>query len=318
MKVLITGGAGFIGSNLAERLLGEGHGVTIADNLDGYYSPELKRANLAEVARHGAFEFDELDICDPEAAAESVRRASPDAIVHLAARVGVRPSLDDPLLYERVNVQGTIAMLEAARHAGVRKFLLASSSSVYGSANRVPFSEADTVTLPMSPYAATKLAAEKMCAVYSHLYGLNVTCLRFFTVYGPRQRPDLAIHKFTALIDTGRPVPFYGDGTSSRDYTYVDDTVSGIVAAIGYDAEPFSVFNLGNSTPVSLAVMVRTIEAALGRKAILERLPAQMGDMPVTCADVTPARKCLGYAPATPFATGVARFVEWYRRKSGR
>lgn len=314
MRVLITGGAGFIGSNLAGRLLGAGHRLAIADNLDDFYDPGLKRANLGEVARHGAFEFDEVDICDPAAAAGIVGRSRPDAIVHLAARVGVRPSLDEPLLYERVNVQGTISMLEAARRAGVPKVVLASSSSVYGNSSRVPFSETDTSALPVSPYGATKLAAEKMCAVYAHLYGISITCLRFFTVYGPRQRPDLAIRKFTALIDAGRPVPFYGDGTTSRDYTYVDDTVSGIVSAIGYRGEPFSVFNLGNSTPVTLAEMVRTIEEALGKKAVLERLPAQMGDMPVTCADVTRAREHLGFAPETPFAKGVSGFVEWYRR----
>lgn len=315
MNVLITGGAGFIGSNLAIRMLDDGHRVTIADCLDSYYSPVDKRANLAAVSGHGPFDFHECDICAPDAADGVVRQAAPDAIVHLAARVGVRPSLDQPLLYEQVNVQGTIAMLEAARKAGVSKFVLASSSSVYGSANRVPFSEADTVNLPMSPYAATKLAAEKMCIVYAHLYGINITCLRFFTVYGPRQRPDLAIRKFTGLIDRGLPVPFYGAGDTSRDYTYVDDIVTGIVAAIGYRAEPFSVFNLGNSTPVTLTEMVGTIEEALGRKAVLERLPAQMGDMPVTYADISRARDCLGYTPATTFADGIARFVEWYKRK---
>lgn len=315
MKVLITGGAGFIGSNLAARLLDEGHHVTIADSLDDYYSPEAKRANLAAVAEHGSFDFHECDICGEDTAGGIVRQAPPEAIVHLAARVGVRPSLDHPLLYERVNVQGTIAMLEAARKAGVPKFILASSSSVYGNTNRVPFSEDDTVNLPMSPYAATKLAAEKMCIVYAHLYGINITCLRFFTVYGPRQRPDLAIRKFTGLIDRGLPVPFYGTGETSRDYTYVDDTVTGIMAAIGYRAEPFSVFNLGNSVPVTLAEMVHTIEDALGKRAILERLPAQMGDMPVTYADISRARECLGYTPATPFAEGVSRFIEWYRRR---
>ena len=313
MRILVTGGAGFIGSHLAERLLRDGHQVAIADCLDTFYSPDLKRANLAEVARRGDFSFHESDVCDVEAAVAVVRREAPDAIVHLAARVGVRPSIEQPLLYERVNVQGTIAMLEAARLAGVGKFILASSSSVYGSANRVPFSEADTVNLPVSPYAATKLAAEKMCIVYSQLYGINITCLRFFTVYGPRQRPDLAIRKFAGLIESGQPVPFYGDGNTSRDYTYIDDIVAGIAAAIAYRDEPFSVFNLGNSTPVTLAAMVRTIEEALGKKAVLDRLPAQMGDMAMTYADIGRARQCLGYSPETPFAEGVARFVRWMR-----
>lgn len=315
MKVLITGGAGFIGSNLAARLLSEGHRVAIIDCLDDYYSPVLKRENLAEIAKQGSFSFHELDIRDADAVAETVRQEAPGAIVHLAARVGVRPSIEQPLLYESVNVQGTISMLEAARRAGTGKFVLASSSSVYGSANRVPFSEADTVNLPMSPYAATKLAAEKMCIVYAHLYAMSITCLRFFTVYGPRQRPDLAIRKFAELIEAGKPVPFYGAGDSSRDYTYAGDIVSGIIAAIGYRAESFSVFNLGNSTPVTLAEMVRTIEQALGKKAILERLPAQKGDMPVTFADITRAREALGYAPSTPFGEGVFRFVDWLRKR---
>lgn len=318
MKVLITGGAGFIGSSLADRLLNDGHCITILDNLDGFYSLERKRANLNSVALRGAFELFEKDVRDANEVAHIVRRVLPDVIVHLAGRAGVRPSIREPLLYVQVNVHGTTSILEAACQAGIPKFVFASSSAVYGSSSALPFVEADTATLPMSPYGATKLAAEKMCIAYSQLYALNITCLRFFTVYGPRQRPDLAIYKFTELIEAGLPVPIYGAGRSSRDYTYSEDIVSGINAAIHYEAEPFSVFNLGNSAPVPLIEMVQTLEEVLGKRATLQWLPEELGDMPATYADISKAQQDLGYRTKTPFPEGVAKFVDWYRREVSR
>lgn len=313
-RVLVTGGAGFIGSHLCQRLVAQGDEVTILDELNDYYSPALKQENLAAVLDTGAVRFFRHDICDAERVERIFQEVRPEAVIHLAARAGVRPSLEQPLLYARVNVEGTTALLEASRKAGVRKFVFASSSSVYGVANRVPFSEEDLTNLPVSPYAATKLAGEKICYTYSHLYGISVVCLRFFTVYGPRQRPDLAIRKFTESIDAGRPIPFFGDGASGRDYTFIEDTVQGILAALDYGCS-YDIFNLGNSHPVSLSAMVETIEAALGQKAIIQRLPEQPGDVPITYADISKAERLLGYSPKTPFATGIERFVEWYRRR---
>jgi len=312
MAILVTGGAGFIGSHLSERLLREGHEITIVDELNDFYSPERKRANLECVRQAGPVEFHEADIGDEEAIFAIGRSRRFEAIVHLAARAGVRPSLDDPLLYERANVRGTTVLLEMARRLAIPKFVFASSSSIYGVANRVPFSEEDTQNLPISPYAATKLAGEKICYTYSHLFGIRAICLRFFTVYGPRQRPDLAIHKFTRLIDEGRPIPVFGDGTSGRDYTYCDDTVSGILAALRHDCA-YDIFNLGNSHPVSLNEMIATLEEAIGKKALIERLPDQPGDVPITFADISKAERILGYAPRTPFAEGIRSFVAWYR-----
>ncbi len=312
MKIFLTGGAGFIGSHLAERLLGDGHGLAIVDDLNDFYSPEMKRANLEAIGRAGAFEFQEADIRDTARMAQSMAAFRPDAVVHLAARAGVRPSLDDPLLYEDVNVRATIGLLEACRANGSPKFVFASSSSIYGVANTVPFREDDYRNLPISPYGATKLAGERIAFTYSHLYGLRVVCLRFFTVYGPRQRPDLAIRKFTEKIARGEPIPVFGDGSSGRDYTYVDDTVAGIVAALSHDCA-YDVFNLGNSHPVTLAEMIRTIESRVGRKAAIDRRPDQPGDVPITYADIAKARRVLGYDPRTPFEEGVGRFVDWWR-----
>jgi UDP-glucuronate 4-epimerase len=238
----------------------------------------------------------------------------PEAVVHLAARAGVRPSVADPLLYESVNVGGTVTLLEACRQFGVRKFVFASSSSVYGATDRLPFREDDGSNLPVSPYAATKIAGEKFCYTYSHLYDIRTVCLRFFTVYGPRQRPDLAIRKFVEMIDLGRPVPMFGDGSSGRDYTYIDDIVAGIRAALLLDC-PYDIFNLGNSNPVDLLTLIRTLEDALQKKAILQRLELQPGDVPFTYADIGKARRQLGFEPATPFAEGIRRFVAWYRRR---
>jgi UDP-glucuronate 4-epimerase len=313
VKILITGGAGFIGSHLAERLLAAGHSLLIIDDLNDFYAPEMKEQNLAAIRQKGHFVFHGADIRCVERMLEIVQQARPQAIVHLAARAGVRPSLEQPLLYEEVNVRGTMALLEAARIAEVRKFVFASSSSIYGLANQAPFRENDHDVMPISPYAATKIAGEKLCYTYSYLYGISVVCLRFFTVYGPRQRPDLAIRKFTEMIDCGLPIPVFGDGSTGRDYTYVDDIVNGIVAALHYSCS-FDVFNLGNSHPIGLSRMISAIESALGIKAVLRHLPEQPGDVPLTYADITKAARLLNYHPVISFEEGVERFVEWYRR----
>lgn len=311
-KILITGGAGFIGSHLAELLLAGGHEVAIIDNLNDFYSPERKRANLAEIVAAGPARFDEADICDIPRVNQIFRKFRPDTVIHLAARAGVRPSLEQPLLYERVNVNGTMVLLEACRQYGVGKLVFASSSSIYGLANKVPFTEDDMASLPISPYAATKIAGEKICYTYSHLYRIQTVCLRFFTVYGPRQRPDLAIRKFTEMIDRGDPIPVFGDGSSGRDYTYVEDIIQGVLAAAKLDS-PYDVFNLGNASPVNLNELIQTIEAAVGKKAKLQRLPMQPGDVPITYADISKAQRILGYAPKTPFSKGIEKFVHWYR-----
>jgi UDP-glucuronate 4-epimerase len=310
MRILLTGGAGFIGSHLAERLLRQDHTLEIIDDLNDYYSPVLKRGNLDQIRRAGQYRFHQTDIRDIEAVGGIVAAFEPEAIVHLAARAGVRPSLEQPLLYEQVNVAATIGLLEAARAHGCGKIVFASSSSIYGIANQVPFREDDTNNLPISPYAATKLAGEKICFTYSHLYGLNIVCLRFFTVFGPRQRPDLAIRKFVERIRLGQPIPVFGDGSAGRDYTFVDDTVDGIVRALHHDTR-YDVFNLGNSHPVSLSGMIAAIEEAVGRKAVIDRQPLQPGDVPITYADIGKARRLLGYDPATPFRDGIAAFVAW-------
>ena len=314
MNILVTGGAGFIGSHLSERLLRDGHSVTIVDDLNGFYSPNTKRANLAAVRLAGPITFHETDICDEERIFAIGSGQKFDAIIHLAARAGVRPSLEQPLLYEQVNVRGTMVLLEMARRCGVGKFVFASSSSIYGIANRVPFSESDAENQPISPYAATKIAGEKICFTYSHLYSIRTTCLRFFTVYGPRQRPDLAIHKFADLIERGKPIPKFGDGTRGRDYTFCRDIVNGIVASLHYDCG-FEVFNLGNSHPVDLNTLIRTLECSLGKKAVVEAHPDQPGDVPITYADISKAQRLLGYAPQTSFQQGIDEFVLWYRRR---
>ncbi|MBA3975851.1 MAG: epimerase [Candidatus Solibacter sp.] len=316
MRILVTGGAGFIGSHLCERLIGDGHEIAIIDDLNDYYAPELKRQNLETVSKAGGVRFVEGDICDERRVGELCEGFRPEAIVHIAARAGVRPSLERPLLYERVNVGGTAVLLEAARKAGCGKFILASSSSIYGVANRVPFSEEDTSNHPISPYAASKLGAEKFCYAYSHLYGMKTICLRFFTVYGPRQRPDLAIRKFMERIEAGVAIPVFGDGSMGRDYTFVADTVSGIVGALGLDAA-YEVINLGNSHPVGLMEMIRTIERVLGKEAIIDWKPEQPGDVPITFADISKAKRMLGYAPSTPFEEGIRRQAEWMRLAAG-
>ncbi len=313
MRILVTGGAGFIGSHLGERLLSDGHSLAIVDDLNDFYSPAVKRANLDAVYRAGRVTFHEADICDQEKMFNIGREFKPDAIVHLAARAGVRPSLEDPLLYERTNVRGTVVLLEMARQVGVPKFVFASSSSIYGVADKVPFREDDALNLPISPYAATKIAGEKICFTYAHLYNIRVVCLRLFTVYGPRQRPDLAIHKFTRLITQGQPIPVFGNGSSGRDYTFYSDVVDGVVAALHYDCQ-FDVFNLGNSHPVDLKTLVRTLEVSLGREATIQRLPNQPGDVPITYADISKAQRLLGYSPRVLFNEGIAEFVAWFRQ----
>ena len=311
MHVVVTGAAGFIGSHLCEALLARGCRVTGIDNFDAFYDPWIKRANIAACEAHEQFRLIEADIRDEQAMGIALGRG-PNAIVHLAARAGVRPSIEQPVLYQDVNVRGTCVLLEAARQAGVRRFIFGSSSSVYGNAEKVPFSESDNVDCPISPYAATKKAGELLAYTYHHLYDVNVTCLRFFTVYGPRQRPDLAIHKFARLILAGRPVPMFGDGGMMRDYTYVDDIVAGVIAALER-ADGYRIYNLGNSSPVGLRELIELIQQAVGRKAVVERLPEQPGDVQRTFADISRARAELGFEPRTDFRTGLANFAAWLR-----
>ncbi len=312
MAILVTGGAGFIGSHVVDRLAERGEQVVCLDNLNDYYSPDVKRDNVAAALESGRMELTEGDIRDAELCREAVSRGDVRAVVHLAARAGVRPSIEQPDLYEEVNCLGTINLLEAARRFGVDKFVFGSSSSVYGVNSKVPFSEDDPVERPISPYAATKRAGELMCHVYHHLYGLPIVALRFFTVYGPRQRPDLAIHKFARLIEAGEPIPVYGDGTSRRDYTYVSDVVDGVVAALDRPLE-FEIINLGNSDPVELGTLIGLIEEALDKEARINRLPDQPGDVPVTYADISKARRLLGYEPRFPIRQGLRQFVQWMR-----
>jgi UDP-glucuronate 4-epimerase len=318
-RVLLTGGAGFIGSHIAEALLRQGTELTIVDSLDEFYPSAWKRSNLQEILRTGNYEFEEVDICDFEVLRDVVRRAKPEIIIHLAARAGVRPSIEDPRLYERVNVGGTVNLLELSREFHVARFIFGSSSSVYGATSRAPFSEDQVEMRPISPYAATKLAGELQCYTYAHLFALPTVCLRFFTVYGPRQRPDLAIHKFTMLLETSKPLPIFGDGSTGRDYTFVDDIVAGILAAMKVDLSaaagkvPFDIFNLGNSHPVKLNELVELLEAATGHKAVRQQKPLQPGDVPLTWADVSKAGRMLGYRPSTGIEEGLKRFVAWYR-----
>jgi UDP-glucuronate 4-epimerase len=313
MRTLVTGGAGFIGSTLVDRLLADGSEVTVVDNFDPYYAEARKRANLRAAARHPRFHLVELDIRDAEGIDRVVRGTRPEAIVHLAACAGVRPSIAAPALYAEVNVVGTARLLEAACRLEPRpRFVYASSSSVYGDRPDAPFRETDPVDLPVSPYAATKKAAELLAHTFHHLHGLPVTGLRFFTAYGPRNRPDLAVFKFADLIERGRPVPMFGDGTTRRDYTYVGDIVDGVVRAVDR-CHGHHLYNLGNSRPIELRTLVASLAAALGKSPLVERLPEQPGDVRQTYADITRAQAELGYAPCTPLAEGLARFVAWFR-----
>ncbi|HLJ24433.1 MAG TPA: GDP-mannose 4,6-dehydratase [Candidatus Acidoferrales bacterium] len=317
-RVLLTGGAGFIGSHMAEALLRRNAHLSIVDNLDEFYSPIWKKANLETIRTAGPFEFFDQDICAMYGLREIFARVRPEAVIHLAARAGVRPSIEQPRLYEQVNVAGTVNLLELCREFQVSRLIFGSSSSVYGATSRAPFSEEQTDLRPISPYAATKLSGEMFCYTYAHLYQLPVVALRFFTVYGPRQRPDLAIHKFIARMEAGKPIPIFGDGETGRDYTYVDDIVAGVLGALDYDfspanGAPFEICNLGNSSPVKLKELVRLLECATGKKANIQREGLQQGDVPLTWADISKAGKLFGYRPQTTLEEGLRKFVVWYR-----
>ena len=310
--VLVTGGAGFIGSHLTARLLERDLLVVCLDDFNDYYDPAFKRANVAPFAANRAWSLVEGDIRDAALVDETYRRHGVSATVHLAARAGVRPSIREPRLYEEVNGIGTLNLLEAARRHGAYTFVFGSSSSVYGINSKVPFSEDDPITCPVSPYAATKRANELTCYTYHHLYGLKITCLRFFTVYGPRQRPEMAIYLFTERLSRGLAVPRFGDGSTARDYTYIDDIVDGIVAAFDADA-PFDIVNLGGSRTTTLQRLIELIAGSLGVAPSFEELPMQPGDVPITYADVAKAGRLWGWAPKVGIEEGIGRFVEWYR-----
>jgi UDP-glucuronate 4-epimerase len=313
-QFLVTGGAGFIGSHLVDRLLAQRPArVVVVDNFDEFYDPRIKRANIADHINNPAYRLVRADIRDYAALNRIFAEQHFDAIIHLAARAGVRQAISEPRLYTEVNINGTMNLLELAERNGVGKFIFGSSSSVYGPAAAPPFRE-DAPLAPISPYAATKASGELLAHTYSHLYGMNIVCLRFFTVYGARQRPDLAIHKFARMIAGGSPIPIYGDGSAKRDFTYIDDILQGLMAAIKYDATPFEVINLGESQTITVNRMIELLEDALGRKAIVERRPPQPGDMPITHADITKARKLLSYRPTTPIETGIKKFAEWFKR----
>ena len=315
-QVLVTGGAGFIGSHLVDRLLSENDWrVTAVDDFNDFYSPEIKRRNVQRQLQNPGFRLVEADIRDKAALAQVFNDSKFDCIVHLAARAGVRPSLSEPQLYVETNVNGTMNLLELTRQHKVPQFVFGSSSSVYGVNEKVPFSESDPIFNPISPYAATKAAGELLCHTYSHLYGLRCICLRFFTVYGPRQRPDLAIHKFAQLISDGKPIPVFGDGTTRRDYTYIDDIVAGVRAAIDYDKTNYEVINLGESRTVELRELIGLLEKELDLRAVIERQPMQPGDVPQTFADISRAQKLLGYNPQTQIEDGLRLFVKWFRNK---
>ena len=314
LKALITGAAGFIGSHLCQRLLSDGWMVVSVDNFDDFYDPQIKRRNIADCLKDKNFQLIEADIRD-STAMDRIIGDGIETIVHLAARAGVRPSIAQPVLYADVNVNGTLVLLDAAKKHKTGKFIFGSSSSVYGNNKKVPFSEDDNVDFPISPYAATKKAGELICHTYHHLYDISITSLRFFTVYGPRQRPDLAIHKFARLIEQDKPIPVYGDGTMMRDFTYIDDIIDGTVAAI-QKCNGFNIYNLGESRPISVNDLVAEIEKALGKKAVKEYLPPQPGDVERTYADITKAVKELGYNPSTTILDGLVKFTVWLRKNT--
>lgn len=310
-RILVTGGAGFIGSHVSERLLKDSFEVIILDNFNEFYSSEIKRKNIAYCISKENCTLVESDISEITSVAAQIGQV--DAIIHLAARAGVRPSILNPDLYFQTNVNGTLQVLEFAKKHSIKKLVFASSSSVYGKNVNVPWQESDSDLLPISPYAASKIAAEKICYVFSHLFGLNISVLRFFTVYGPRQRPDLAIHKFVRGVLNNEPIPVFGDGTTSRDYTYIDDIVEGIVSALQYNRTSFEVFNLGNNHGVQLRVLLDIIEQELGIKAIINKQPEQPGDVAITYANIAKAKRLLRYNPKTDIQTGIRSFISWYK-----
>ena len=310
MRILVTGGAGFIGSHLVEKLLANGDEVSVLDDFNDFYDPQIKRANVAAFA--GEVPIHRIDLRDSAAVSTLFQQEKFAAIVHLAARAGVRPSISQPQLYYDTNVSGTLHLLEAARQTGIERFIFASSSSVYGICKTVPFSEEEHLTQTISPYAATKVAGEFLCSTYSHLYQMRIVALRFFTVYGARQRPDLAIHQFTRKIHAGEPIDQFGDGTTRRDYTYIDDIIQGVLGALAYNGALYDIFNLGESDTIQLKDLIASIEKALGKKAKINQLPEQPGDVPLTCADISKARKLFNYNPTTPLSVGLPKFVEWF------
>jgi len=315
-SILVTGGAGFIGSHLCGRLLREGYTVICLDNFDSFYDPNIKIKNIEGMGKKFPNQFELItgDIRNYEHLTETFKKNRIDSVVHLAARAGVRPSINNPLLYQDVNIRGTIVLLEACKEFGIKDFIFASSSSVYGENQRVPFSEEDLDIQPISPYGATKRAGELLCYSHHHLYGMNIACLRIFTAYGPRQRPEMAIHKFTRLIEQGENVPIYGDGSSRRDYTYIDDLIEGILAVMHHH-KGFEIYNLGESQTTSLNELIRLIEEAFGKKANVKMLELQPGDVSITYADISKAERKLGYHPKIKIEEGIKRFVEWYKKE---
>jgi UDP-glucuronate 4-epimerase len=310
MRILVTGGAGFIGSHLVERLLAAGREVAILDDFNDFYDPQIKRENIAAIS--GRVKIHRVDLRENITVRDLFHHEKFETIVHLAARAGVRPSIQQPQLYYDTNVGGTLHLLDAARATGVARFIFASSSSVYGAAKKVPFSEDQHLTQTLTPYAATKIAGEFLCSTFSHLYKMRVVALRYFTVYGPRQRPDLAIHQFTRKVYASEPIEQFGDGTTRRDYTYIDDIIQGTMGALEYDGPLFDIFNLGESETIQLKDLIAAIERTLRKKARINQLPEQPGDMPLTCADISKAKKLLGYNPSTKFEDGLPRFIDWF------
>lgn len=314
MSIIVTGGAGFIGSHFCEKLIDAGFEVICIDNFDDFYNPAIKEDNISQIIKNRKFKLHRIDICNLNQLDEVFAENDTEMVIHLAAKAGVRPSIKNPLLYEKINAGGTVNLLECCRKYGIKKFIFASSSSVYGGNRKIPFSENDNVDHPISPYAATKRAGELISYTYYSLYKISVFCFRFFTVYGPRQRPEMAIHKFTRQIMNGETVEVYGDGSSSRDYTYIDDVISGMTGSLDM-IKGFEVINLGNSKTVRLLKLVRLIEEITGRKVKLKFLDSQPGDVFMTCADIRKARKMLKYSPETNIKEGLARFIKWYNKK---
>lgn len=314
MNILITGGAGFIGSHLSEKIIKLGHQVICIDNFNDYYDPAIKEHNLKNIIDNKNFILYRADILDKKAVTEIFSSNHIDIVIHLAARAGVRPSISNAALYEKVNVEGTLNLLECCREKAINRFIFASSSSVYGGNKKIPFLETDRVDFPISPYAATKKSGELICYTYHHLYDISVFAFRFFTVYGPRQRPEMAIHKFSRKIFNKDPIEIYGDGSSSRDYTYIDDIIKGIINSLDM-VNGYEIINLGNSYPVKISDLVKLIEVKAGSKAIIEYAKLQPGDVFTTFADIEKARKLIKYDPETPIEEGLEYFMEWYRKK---